>query len=85
MVLSKMIMANVDDPQYKKDLDAAYLTLSQAMWKTIGVYGAEPDLRRAMQIYNEGAALAWGNFREALSRAKDARDARARGGTEALW
>lgn len=73
------------DPQYVKDQDAAYLALRLETTAYLKAYKAESDLRRAMQIYNKGAAQSQVNFKEAMRKARENQAARARGDTEDLW
>jgi len=75
--------SGLSDQQYVRDKDQAYRTLRLEMDAVVKVYRAESNLRRAMQIYNEGAPLAQEHFRAAIAKAREDLAARTRG--EAPW
>ena len=75
----------LSDPQYRTDLDVAYRTLRHEMDEVVKAYRAEQDLRRAMEIYNEGAARAQQHFKAAIQEARGALAARTRREREDPW
>jgi hypothetical protein len=83
--LTMNMASGLGDQQYTRDRDAAYVTLRKEMDVVVKAYRAESVLRRAMDIYNEGAAVAQDHFREALRKAKEDQASRAREDTEDPW